>query len=181
MASSSETELIEACIKGKTRSQRELYDTFAGKIYAVCFRYAKNEEDAKDLLQETFVKVFNNLKMYKGEGSFEGWIRKIAVNTAIRHYQKTTKAIDKYDIETTNEAHVHADIESTISAREIMDVIAQLPDGYRIVFNMYAIEGYSHKEIGEELDITESSSRSQLTRARKMLVGLLTRTEISNV
>ncbi|MFT5778437.1 MAG: RNA polymerase sigma factor (sigma-70 family) [Crocinitomicaceae bacterium] len=181
MTSNSETKLIEACLKGEPRSQRELYDTFAGKIYAVCFRYSKNEDDAKDLLQETFVKVFNNLKNYKNEGSFEGWIRKIAVNTAIRHYQKTIKAIDRHDIEVTNEAFVGADIESTISAKEITDVIAKLPDGYRIVFNMYAIEGYSHKEIGKELDITESSSRSQLTRARKMLVGLLTRTEISNV
>jgi RNA polymerase sigma-70 factor (ECF subfamily) len=146
-------------------------------MYAVCYRYAKNAEDAKDILQETFIKVFTNLKSFKGEGSFEGWIRRIAVTTSIRHYENSIRKIDNRDIELVQEGSVQETILSEISAQEISTVISNLPDGYRMVFNMYAIEGYSHKEIGEELGITESSSRSQLTRARKMLVGLLTNSE----
>ena len=173
----SEKDLIKQCIKGKARYQRDLYDRFAGKMYAVCYRYAKNKEDAKDILQETFIKVFANLKSFKGEGSFEGWIRRIAVTTSIRHYENSIRKIDTRDIELVQEGSVQETILSEISAQEISSVISNLPDGYRMVFNMYAIEGYSHKEIGKELGITESSSRSQLTRARKMLIGLLTNPE----
>lgn len=146
-------------------------------MYAVCYRYAKNKEDAKDILQETFIKVFANLKSFKGEGSFEGWIRRIAVTTSIRHYENSIRKIDTRDIELVQEGSVQETILSEISAQEISTVISNLPDGYRMVFNMYAIEGFSHKEIGAELGITESSSRSQLTRARKMLIGLLTSSE----
>ncbi|MFT5858621.1 MAG: RNA polymerase sigma factor (sigma-70 family) [Flavobacteriaceae bacterium] len=174
MTEINEAKLIEQCLRGKKRSQRKLYDTFSRVIYAISFRYSKNEDDAKDLLQETFVKVFSNLHSYKGEGSFEGWVKRIAVNTAIRHYQKSSKLIDKHDIEVVQESSTEPTVLASISAREITQLISQLPDGYRIVFNMYAIEGYSHKEIGEELGITESSSRSQLTRARRILADLLT-------
>lgn len=174
MTEHSEAKLIEQCLRGKKRSQRMLYDKFAHVLYAICFRYSKNEDDAKDLLQETFVKVFSNLSKYKAEGSFEGWVKRIAVNTAIRHYQKSSKKLDKYDIELSKESRTEPTVLASISAREITQLISHLPDGYRIVFNMYAIEGYSHKEIGVELGISASSSRSQLTRARRILADLLT-------
>lgn len=177
MIDNNEKDLIKQCLKGKASAQRTLYDKYSGKLYAVCYRYAKNSEDAKDILQEAFINVFNNLEKYKGEGSFEGWMRRIAVNCAIRHYEKAVRKLDNRDIDSQPE-HGHSDnILSNISAQEIVNIINGLPDGYRVVFNMYAIEGYNHKEIGEALGISESSSRSQLTRARKMLMKLIQSSE----
>ncbi len=172
-----DAKLIKKCLEGKLRYQRALYDKYARKMYPICYRYAKNQEDAKDILQETFVLVFRKLSMFKGEGSLEGWIRKITVNCAIRHYEKSVRQLDKADIEVIPESGFQEEILSNISANEIMEIIGQLPDGYRIVFNMYAIEGYSHREIGEILEISESSSRSQLTRARNQLINLLKEAE----
>lgn len=149
-----------------------LYDTYASLVYTVCFRYSKNVEDAQDMLQETFINVFGNLDRFEGNGSFEGWIRKIAVNCAIRQYHKSAKRIDTGDIEHQPDAESYSDVMDTLGAEEIMKVINKLPDGYRMVFNMYAIEGYSHKEISEAIGITESASRSQLTRARKQLMEM---------
>lgn len=169
----SDKELIKRCLKGKADAQRLLYDKYSGVVYAICFRYAKNQEDAKDLLQETFINVFNSLKSFKGAGSFEGWIKRIAVNCAIRHYKKNAKRIDSGDPELSPEAETYTSILDELSAQELLQVINGLPDGYRMVFNLYAIEGYSHKEISKELGITESASRSQLTRARKILMELV--------
>lgn len=166
----SDEELIRRCLKNKSDAQRMLYEAHASMVYTVCFRYAKNAEDANDLLQETFINVFSNLEKYKGSGSFEGWIRRIAVNCSIRQYQKNQKRIDTGDIDYSPDAQTYADAIDHLSAEEIMRVINQLPDGYRIVFNMYAIEGYSHKEIAEHLNISEGSSRSQLARARMNLM-----------
>lgn len=173
----SDKELVEKCLKGKARYQRALYDKYSGLIYALCYRYAKNPEDAKDLLQEAFIRIFNNLEKFKGEGSFEGWIKRIAVNCAIRHYENSVKKIDSGDIETSPEYGDSETILSSIGVQEIMKLINQLPDGYRLILNMYTIEGYSHKEIAESLSITESSSRSQLTRARKLLMDLIRSSE----
>lgn len=170
MKKNSDKELIRRCLKNKPDAQRMLYDKHASMVYSVCFRYAKNAEDANDLLQETFINVFTNLSKYEGSGSFEGWIRRIAVNCSIRHYQKTERRIDNGDIEYSPDAQTYANAIDHLSAEEILKLINQLPDGYRIVFNMYAIEGYSHKEIAEHLNITESASRSQLTRARVALM-----------
>ena len=147
-----------------------LYEKHASMVYTVCYRYAKNAEDANDLLQETFINVFTNLEKYSGSGSFEGWVRRIAVNCSIRAYQKNERRIDDGDIDYSPDAQTYADAIDHLSAEEIMHEINQLPDGYRIVFNMYAIEGYSHKEIAEHLNISESSSRSQLARARVALM-----------
>lgn len=151
-----------------------LYDQHSELVYSICYRYAKNAEDAQDILQESFINVFSNLKHFKAEGSFEGWIRKIAVNCAIRHYHKSLKRIDTGDMELSPDAQTYADVIDTLSAQELIAIINKLPDGYRVVFNMYAIEGYSHKEIAAELGITESASRSQLTRARKLLMEMVT-------
>lgn len=167
--------LIKQCLRGKTRAQQALYGKYSGVIYAICFRYAKNEEDAKDLLQETFVKMFTNLEKFKHEVSFEGWLKRIAVNTAIRHYQQSLKKLDNLDIELVQESRTEASAIAELSAKEITQTISCLPDGYRVVFNMYVVEGYSHKEIGDSLGITESSSRSQLMRARKILADALNR------
>lgn len=169
----SEKELIRRCLKGKPDAQRMLYEQHSSLVYAICFRYSKNSEDANDLLQETFINVFTHLKNYKSDGSFEGWTRKIAVNCAIRQYHKNLKRIDNGDLENTIDQSDYSDVVDELSAQELMSIINKLPDGYRLVFNMYAIEGYSHKEIGEELGISESSSRSQLSRARKMLMEMV--------
>lgn len=165
--------MIELCLKGKARAQHALYQRFSGKMYGVCYRYAKNAEDAKDILQEAFIRVFNHLKDFKHDGSFEGWIRRITVNCAIRHYEKNLRKLDSDDWEQHPEASVGESVLDELSAEEIVKVINTLPDGYRIVFNMYAIEGFSHKEIAQQLNIGESASRSQLTRARSQLAGLL--------
>jgi len=150
-----------------------LYDKHSSMVYAICFRYSKNAEDAYDILQESFINVFKYLKNYKSEGSFEGWIRKISVNCAIRHYHTTMKRIDTGDLEVNTDLSGYSNVIDALNAQELLEMINKLPDGYRIVFNMYAIEGYSHKEIGEQLGISESSSRSQLTRARKVLIEML--------
>lgn len=173
MKENSDKELIKRCLKGKSDAQRMLYNKYAGLLYAICFRYCKNAEDASDTLQETFINVFTNLKHFNFEGSFEGWVRKIAVNCAIKQYHKTAKRIDSGDIDLSPDAETYADAIDSLNAQDLINLINQLPDGYRIVFNMYAIEGYSHKEIGEKLGIAESASRSQLTRARKQLITLV--------
>ena len=172
-----DSRLIEQCLKGKARYQKLLYDKFACKVYPVCYRFAKNEEDAKDILQETFIKVFDKLNTFQDTGSFEGWIRKIAVNTAIRHYHNNLREIDKHDIEQAPELAADESVLSELNAADLIKMISSLPTGYRVVFNLYAIEGYSHKEIAEELGITESASRSQLTRARQTLIQLLQPTQ----
>lgn len=169
----SDKRLIEQCRKGKARYQRMLYDRYACKIYPVCYRYAKNEEDAKDILQETFIRVYNKLDTFQDKGSFEGWIRRIAVNTSIRHYENSLRKIDNRDIEHAPEVTAHENILDELNAEDILKKISELPTGYRVVFNMFAIEGYSHKEIAQELGISEGSSRSQLTRARQCLIKAL--------
>ena len=153
MITISDTRLIEQCKKGKARYQKLLYDKFACKVYPVCYRYAKNEDDAKDILQETFIRVYSKLDTYQGKGSFEGWVRKIAVNTSIRHYQNSVRKIDQHDIESAPELAVEESILSEMNAADILQKISELPTGYRLVFNLYAIEGYSHKEIAKELGI----------------------------
>ncbi|MDB0037757.1 RNA polymerase sigma factor [bacterium] len=173
MITISDIRLIEQCKKGKARYQKLLYDKFACKVYPVCYRYAKNEEDAKDILQETFICVYSKLDTFQCKGSFEGWIRKIAVNTSMRHYQNAIRKIDQYDIESAPELASDETILSEMNAEDILKKISELPTGYRVVFNLYAIEGYSHKEIAKELGISEGSSRSQLTRARQSLIRVM--------
>ncbi|MCJ8288162.1 MAG: RNA polymerase sigma factor [Crocinitomicaceae bacterium] len=177
MITISDTRLIEQCKKGKARYQKLLYDKFACKVYPVCYRYAKNEEDAKDILQETFIRVYSKLETFQNKGSFEGWIRKIAVNTSIRHYQQSLRKIDQHDIECAPELATDETILSEMNAADILKKISELPTGYRVVFNLFAIEGYSHKEIAQELGISEGSSRSQLTRARQSLIQAIQPTE----
>jgi len=163
-------QLVQGCIKGDVVSQKLLYDQFAKKMMGVCLRYAKTHYEAEDLLQDGFIKMFRSIEQYKGRGSLEGWIRKIMVNTAlesVRKFNPLQKSSDIQDIEPFTGAN--EEIISSLSANELLEIIHRLPDGYRIVFSLYAIEGYSHKEIAAQLNITESTSKSQFSRARASL------------
>ena len=162
--------LIKKCLKHDERALSELYNNFSGKLYGICLRYAKNKMDANDLLHDGFVKVLSNLQAYKGEGSFEGWMRRIMINTAINFYRKKTKHYET-DIEEVFDLSDDSfdDAISQISTNELLELIQELPDGYRLVFNMYVIEGYKHKEIAEILEISENTSKSQLLKAKSSL------------
>lgn len=164
-----EQELIRGCLRGSVQCQRALYEQFAGKMYGVCLRYARNTSDAADILQEGFVKVYTKLGQFGHNGSFEGWIRKIMVNTALRAYQKQRFEQESFGYERLPESPVDPDAISALSEEELLSVIRKLPDGYRAVFNLVAIEGYSHAEAADMLGIQESTSRSQLTKARRWL------------
>jgi RNA polymerase sigma factor (sigma-70 family) len=166
----SESELIDDCIKGNEVAYECFYKKYSRKMLGICLRYSNNKSDAEDILQEGFIKVFENIKSYGKTGSFEGWVRKIMINTAINfykanlHFSFNEQFNDKIDIEVKNE-----DVIGKISTNELLAIVQELPEGFRIIFNLYAIEGYSHKEIAELLNISESTSRSQLARARVVL------------
>lgn len=138
-------------------------------MYAVCLRYARTPADAADILQEGFLKVFSKLEQFQFQGSFEGWIRRIMVNTALRTYQKQRFDHEYSGYEQLPDAPVDPDAIATLSEAELLRLIGRLPEGYRVVFNLVAIEGYSHAEVAETLGIQESTSRSQLTKARRWL------------
>ncbi|GAA0873831.1 RNA polymerase sigma factor [Wandonia haliotis] len=165
-----EAELIEGCVSGNPRAQKQLYDMFSGRMMGVCLRYCKSEEEAQDALQEGFVKVFTKIKEFKMDGSFEGWIRRIMVNTSLDLIRKHKKHAFHSDVDELQ--YMLSDnemISGKLAAEELLRVLSTLPDGYRIVFNMFAIEGYSHKEIANELGISENTSKSQYSRARAYL------------
>ncbi len=150
--------------------QQELYQRFSGKMYAVCYRYANNAEDAQDLLQEGFIKVFRNLHRFRAEGSFEGWMRRVFVNTSIEHFRR--KSIQLSSVSEKEENNLEdADISAldNLAEKDILAIIQELSPGYKTVFNLYVVEGYSHKEIGDLLGISEGTSKSQLARAKAIL------------
>jgi RNA polymerase sigma-70 factor (ECF subfamily) len=164
-----ESDLIRACIAGNRAMQEELYKRFAPKMYAVCMRYANNADDAQDLLQEGFIKVYRNLEKFRAEGSFEGWVRRVFVNTSIEHFRRKNTL---YSITEKEESIIEdGDINAldNLAEKDIINLIRELSPGYRTVFNMYVIEGYSHKEIGNILGISEGTSKSQLARAKAIL------------
>lgn len=168
-----ESDLIKGCLDGDAAMQRELYDRFASKMYGVCLRYAGNTHDADDILQEGFIKVYNSLYKFRGEGSFEGWIRRIFINTCIEQFRKKVKS---YNI---SEVHENTVDDDDLSALDVLDtkdlvkMIRELSPGYQAVFNLFVVEGYSHKEIGEMLGITEGTSKSQLARAKSTLKRMI--------
>lgn len=164
-----EKELIAGCIKLEPKFQEELYGRYSARMYAVCMRYARHELEAQDMLQEGFIKVFEKLSTFKGTGSLEGWIRRIMVHSAISTYRKKSFQNEKFGYETLPEDSVPSDAFDRMGHKELMGLIQNLPDGYRMVFNLYAIEGYDHKEIAAKLGCGESTSRSQLAKARKLL------------
>ena len=166
----SEEELIHRCLNNDVKAQEEFYRRFAPKMYGVCLRFAKSRMEADDFLQEGFIKVFTNLSSFRNEGSLEGWIRRTIVNTAINLIKKNSKYLNDIEIE---KADLVPQAESgpieNMGTTELLELIAELPVGYRMVFNLNVIEGYTHKEIGELLGISENTSKSQLSRARVTL------------
>ena len=167
---STQQELIEGCIKGEPTAQRKLYEIYAPRMLTLASRYAGDRERAKDILHDGFITLFNKIDSYSGTGSFEGWIRRIFVNTALMSLRKVDILRNTEEIDNAiGEISDFPGAVETMSSKELMELIASMPDGFRIVFNMYAIEGYNHQEIAKELDISEGSSRSQLSRARVWL------------
>lgn len=162
-------ELIQACQKQKPQAQRELYHRFAPAMLAVCFRYARNREEAEDVLQDGFVKVFQKIHKFDDKGSLEGWIRRIMVNTAIDHLRKEKHYQHQLEINEAITEEVTENALDHLEAEALLGLIQSLPTGYRVIFNLYGIEGYSHAEVAEQLGISESTSRSQYTRARALL------------
>jgi RNA polymerase sigma factor (sigma-70 family) len=164
-----ENDLINGCIAGNRRMQELLYQRFAPKMYAVCLRYANNADDANDLLQEGFIKVYRNLDKFRKEGSFEGWVRRIFVNTAIEHYRRKVNmnSVSEREESTAEEGAWNA--LDHLAEKDIIGLVQDLSPGYRTVFNMYVIEGYAHREIADMLGISEGTSKSQLARAKAIL------------
>ena len=167
----SENELIIGCIKKNRKYQELLYRKYAGKMYAVCLNYAKDRQLAQDILQDGFIKVFSKIKDFQQNGSLEGWIRRIIVNTAIDYHRKVKRYNDLLEQEIKNEDNINSEntIIENINAEDILNHLKKLPSGARMVFNLYAVEGYSHKEISEKLNISEGTSKSQFSRARSLL------------
>jgi RNA polymerase sigma-70 factor (ECF subfamily) len=166
----SEAELIRRCLNSDAKAQEEFYRRFAPKMYGVCLRFAKNQMEADDFLQEGFIKVFSNLGSFRGEGSLEGWIRRTVVNTAINLIKKNSKYLKETEVEKADFLpHHEAGAFDNLCIEELLKLISELPAGYRMVFNLNIIEGYTHKEIGELLEISENTSKSQLSRARQTL------------
>lgn len=172
-----EQELLKGCLEERQDCQRELYKRFAGKMMVVCMRYAKDRYEAEDMLQDGFMKIFDNIGKFKQEGSLEGWIRRIMVNTALNKIR--TNKMKFEDLEAGNYQFVDTDSSAIdkLSEQSILEIIQRLPNGYRYVFNMYAIEGFTHKEIADTLGIEEASSRSQYAKARKYLQNQITHLE----
>jgi RNA polymerase sigma factor (sigma-70 family) len=174
-----EEAILQGCLQNKPTAQKELYVKYSYKMLAVCYRYAHNREDAEDMLQEGFIKVFSQIHTFENRGALEGWIRRIMVHTCINILKKNKKFNESVDLIHANTLQVREDtIPSIIQAKEVIECIRLLPMGYRTVLNLYAIEGFSHREIGAMLDIEESTSRSQYTRAKAMLEEALIKKKI---
>lgn len=168
-----ETEIIQGCARGERKFQQILYNKFSAKMFGVCLRYSNEYNSAQDLLQEGFIKVFKNIEKFRGEGSFEGWVRRIFVNTAIEHFRKQVNMYAIHDSEVQYyEDYSHNAFEQ-LKMDDILKMIQKLSYGYRTVFNLYVIEGFSHKEIGDMMNISEGTSKSQLARARYLLQKMI--------
>ncbi len=161
--------LLEGCRRGDRKAQESLYKTLASRMMGICLRYAKDTFEAEDVLQMGFVKVFQKVSDFRGEGSFEGWVRRIMVNTAIESYRKNLRNLNIVDIDEVYDQPQNTFDMSGLELKDLLKLVQQLSNGYRLVFNMYVIEGYSHKEIAKQLGITEGASKSQLSRARAIL------------
>lgn len=169
-----EQTLIQKCIEGNAKAQKALFDKFAPKMMTVCLRYVSNRMEADDVIQDGFIKLFHNLPNYRFEGSFDGWVRRIFVNTALDHIKRNKNSLFEVSVD---EIQINVSSEYSPSAalqeNDLLKMVQNLPTGYRTVFNLYAIEGYSHKEIGEMLQISENTSKSQYSRAKLFLQSQL--------
>ena len=170
---SDEQELITGCLQRDRAAQQRLYDRYSGKMYALCCRYLKDTMDAEDVLVTSFTKIFDRINQYKGEGSFEGWIRRVVVNESLTYLRRNRSMYLETELETAEREPDYQSLSDHLEAEDLLTMINELPSGYRVVFNLYAIDGYSHKEIAETLGISENTSKSQLSRARVYLQKLL--------
>jgi RNA polymerase sigma factor (sigma-70 family) len=166
--------IIEGCVAGKRSAQSALYRVYSSVMLAVCLRYSRNRDEAEDILQEAFLKIFQHISTYRKEGSFEGWMKRIMINHALNYYRKNRKIPYHEDIENINETEImeleeQQAIHAPVSAEKLLALIQLLPPGYRMVFSMYVFEEYSHKEISDALCISENTSKTQLLKARRML------------
>lgn len=174
-----EQSIIFGCLANDASAQRELYNRYSPKMLSVCYRFAHNREDAEDMLQEGFIKVFTQIHTFQNKGAFEGWIRRIIVHTCINFLKKYKKFSESVDLDAAEELQAREEtIQSVMLGKQVIECIRLLPTGYKTVLNLYAIEGYSHKEIGSMLDIEESTSRSQYTRAKSLLESILIKKKI---
>ncbi len=171
-----EQELINGCRRGNHHAQQRLFDLYSSRMYGVCLRYVKNTMQAEDVLVMAFTKVFDRISQFKGDGSFEGWIRRITVNEALTALRRTRMMMVETDLERADFEPDYDRLSDHLEEEDLLKMIEQLPPGYRVVFNLYAIDGYSHKEIAEQLGISENTSKSQLSRARVYLQKLLAQT-----
>ena len=169
LTTENEKDIIKGCCEGNIVAQKILYKSLCSKMFAVCMRYTNDYHLAEDILQDGFIKVFKNIQKYRGEGSFEGWVRRIFVNTSIEHYRKKVNMYAVTEIESEHIKTYNGDIIDQLQEADLLKLIADLSPGYRAVFNMYVIEGYAHQEIAEMLGISEGTSKSQLSRARAIL------------
>jgi RNA polymerase sigma-70 factor (ECF subfamily) len=163
------TSIISECIAGSRKAQAKLYHQFAPKMFGVCLRYAKDATEAEDNLQDGFVKVFTNLKSFRQEGSFEGWIRRIMINVSLEKLRKQHLMYPVEDVSVYDTINFSDDVIAKISADDLVNLIQELPPRYRLVFNLYVIEGMSHQEIAKEMSITQGTSKSNLARAREIM------------
>ena len=173
------SKLLHDCLRGRASAQRELYAEFAHAMLGLCYRYTKSMADAEDVLQEGFIKVFKNLHQFNGSGELGAWVRRIMVNSAINYLKNERRY--QYDLSFSEETlHPVSDEnpELILNAKELADLIRQLPTGYQTIFNMHAVEGYSHVEIGNILGIHEGTSRSQYARARALLISWITKNSL---
>lgn len=173
-----ESEILRRCQKGDRKAQRELYDTYSGRFLSLCLRYIKERTLAEDVMIEGFMKIFDKLVQFEGKGSFEGWMRKIMVTQSLLHLRNNRNLRFEVHLEGQEDVFVWDNTEGNLESEELLRFITELPLGYRTVFNLYAIEGYSHKEIQELLGISESTSKSQLSRARAILRNRLKEEQI---
>jgi len=176
-----EEQIIDGCIAGDRRAQKMLYDQHSPTMLGICYRYSKSSDEAQDIMQDGFIKVFSNIESFRRQGSFEGWIKRIMVNTALNHYHKNQKLLHQ-NIDDIRETKIIIDDDGPkrklpFNQMEMLQAIRSLPDGYSVIFNLYVFEKYKHREIAEMLNISVNTSKSQLSKARNYLKKVLARIE----
>jgi RNA polymerase sigma-70 factor (ECF subfamily) len=162
-------QLIEDCKAGKRQAQSELYRQFAPKLYGVCLRYSRDSTEAEDTLHEGFINIFNKIGQFAHKGSFEGWMKRVMVNIALEKFRSRYKVLPVEDVSIYDSRSTAPDVYADLAAEQLLELIQELPPRYKMVFNLYAIDGYNHKEIAEQMGINEGTSKSNLSRARKIL------------
>lgn len=170
-----EEEIIKGCQKNDKNAQQALYKKFSSRLFGICLRYVPDKDDAADVLQESLIKIFQNITKFRNDGSFEGWLKRITVNTALNHLKKNKYQFEEIDFDdTTDVPFTENTVLSKLAKEEILKLLQELPEGKRVVFNLYVFEGYNHKEIGELLNVTESTSKTQYAKAKKILQEKIT-------